>query len=351
MIHRWVLFLFCLIFWAPGPSFGGVLSSIIMKDGSIIHGDINQMVKGKLQVEAPFGAGDPFLIKWEEVQNIATSQSVTLILADGTSINGTLEKGEPGELRLASKPLAMTIPISLSTITAINPPPKKAVLYQANVDFGAKFSEGNAVNKQANLLSRFSARSERLRLRLEARYFYAEDGDKVTDRNAFGSGQLDFFMTKRMYVFLSTLLEQDTFDDLNLRTSVSAGPGYQLIDKGDYASPYFREMELTGDVGLGFFNEDRKIGEDIDFFTWRWSVNLDWPIVDDVIIFHRQQGFPSTEDTSDFYVNTIQGIRFELWNGLNFSLQINYKYNNTPSEGTDSSDVKGLVTIGYAYEN
>ncbi len=140
-------------------------------------------------------------------------------------------------------------------------------------------------------------------------------------------------------------------DDLNLRTSVSAGPGYQLIDKGDYASPYFREMELTGDVGVGFFNEDRKIGEDINFFTWRWSVNWDWPIVDGLTLFHRHQGFPSVEDTSDFYINSIQGFRFGLWKGLNLSIQINYKYDNSPPAGSDSGDVKGLVTIGYAYQN
>ncbi len=351
MIRRWVFFLFCLIFWAPDPSFGGVLSSIIMKDGSIIHGDIIQMVKGQLQVEAPFGVGAPFLLKWEEVQNIATSQSVTLILVDGTSINGTVEKGEPGELRLASKPLVMTIPISLSTVTAINPPPKKPVRYQANIDFGGKFSSGNTVNKQANLLSKFSARSERLRLSLEGRFFYAEDNDSVTDRNTFGSGQIDFFMTKRTYLYLSFLLEQDTFEDLNLRTSVSAGSGYQFIDKGDYASSYFREMELSGDVGLGFFNEDRKIGEDDNFFVWRWSVNWDWPVLENVSFFHRHQGFPSVEDTSDFYINSIQGFRFGLWKGLNLSIQINLKYDNTPPPGTGSSDVKGVVAIGYAYEN
>jgi len=190
-----------------------------------------------------------------------------------------------------------------------------------------------------------------MRLRLEVRFFYAEDDKRITDRNTFGTGQLDFFMTKRMYVYLSTLLEHDTFDDLSLRTGISAGPGYQFIDKGDYPSPYFREMELSGDAGVGFVNEDRKIGADTNFATLRWSVQWDWPIVDGVTFFHNHQGFPSVEDTNDFYINSIQGFRFGLWKGLNLSIQINYKYDNSPGAGADASDVKGLVAIGYAYEN
>ena len=36
---------------------------------------------------------------------------------------------------------------------------------------------------------------------------------------------------------------------------------------------------------------------------------------------------------------------------LNIALQINYKYDNKPSPGTGASDTKGLVSIGYAFEN
>lgn len=351
LIGRLAFFLVVLLAGAPGLSNAGVLGSITLKEGSIIHGDVIEMVKGILKVEAAFGAGDPFLIKWEDVANLATSQPMVFVLVDGTSIRGIAEKGNPWELRISVEPLTIYIPIKLASIIAINPPPQKPVKYVANVDFGGKFSGGNTTNKQANLLSKFSARSERLRLRLEGHYFYAEDEGSVTDRNAFGTMQVDFFMTKRWYLYLGVLLEQDTFDDLNLRTNGSAGPGYEIIDKGDYTSPYLRDMTLAADVGFGFSNEDKKIAEDDNFMVFRWSVNWNWPIRPDLSFFHRHQVFPKVESISDYYINTIQGIRINIWEGLNIAIQVNYKYDNTPSPGTGASDTKGLVTIGYAFEN
>ncbi len=85
---------------------------------------------------------------------------------------------------------------------------------------------------------------------------------------------MDFFVTKRFYVYTGVMFEQDTFQDLNLRSSVFAGPGYQFIDEGDYASPYLSKLQLHGGVGLGYFNEDFKRSEDFNYFTGRWAVNL-----------------------------------------------------------------------------
>ena len=328
-----------------------VVGQITLKDGSILHGDIIEMVEGKLKVKAAFGAGDPFLITWEEVVNLATGESVTFVLEDGTSIKGVAEKGEPGELRLFVEPLVHQISIQLTTITAINPPKEKHVTYKANLDFGARITSGNTETTQANLLGSFSARSKRMRLILDARWYYQEDDGTVTDRNAFGNMEFNFFMTPRLYLYLGVLLEQDTFDDLNLRTAISTGPGYQFIDKGDFANPYLSKMLLQGDAGLGYFNEDRKIAPDDSYATYRWSVRWDWPVTEEVEFFHRHQGYPRIDDTNDFYINTLQGIRFKVWDGLTISLQVAYKYNNAPAPGVGNSDTKTILGVGYAYDS
>jgi len=351
MMHRLCLVFVLMSCVVPYSIHAGVLGSIILKDGSIIHGDIVEMVAGTLKVEAAFGAEEPFLIKWGEVVNIATSRPMVFVLGDGVSLTGIAEKGEPGELRLSADPLTIRIPIQLASITAINPPKKKPVKYKANINFGGKISSGNTDNAQANLLGGFQARSERLRLILDARYFYAEEDKRVTDRNAFGTMDLNFFMTDRWYWFLAVLMEQDTFDDLNLRTAVTAGPGYQFVEKGDFDSPYFSQMTLQGDIGAGFWNEDRKIGDDDNNGVYRWSLRWEWEVIPKLTIFHRQMGFPELGDVSNFYVNTLQGIRLNIWEGLNISVQVNYKYDNEPAEDSGKSDTKALFSLGYNYEN
>ncbi len=308
------------------------------------------MVDGTLRLKAPFGAGDPFDIKWAEVTQLTTSQPVTFVLTDGTSLKGTAQKGEPGVLQLRVEPLTIPILIQLTAITAINPPQKKAVTFLAKATLGGKLSSGNTDDKQINFLGGFSARSERLRLNIDVRWFYAEDDGNVTDRNAFGNLKLDAFATKRWYGYLGTLFEQDTFDDLDLRSSVTAGPGYQFIDKGDFTSPYFNKMELSVDVGVGFFSENRKLGTDVTHATGRWGISFNWPVGGGIRIFHVHQGFPNLEDTGDYYINTLQGIAFDVWKGLTISLQAIYKYDNAPPAVTGKSDFKGLLTIGYERE-
>jgi hypothetical protein len=174
MIHRLFLvflLIFCIV---PYSIHAGVLGSIILKDGSIIHGNIVEMEEGTLKVEAAYGAGEPFLIKWGEVENMATSQPVTFILDDGSSLIGSAEKADPGEVRIKTGTLTLPIPVALASVKAINPSKEPPVKYTANFNIGSKISSGNTDDAQVNLLGGFTARSERMRLILDARYLYSE---------------------------------------------------------------------------------------------------------------------------------------------------------------------------------
>ncbi len=339
-----------LVLLAAAQLHAGVRGSVTLRDGSIIHGEVVDMVEGTLRLRASFGAADPFSIKWAEVTHLATSEPVTFVLTDGTSIKGTAQKGEPGVLQLLAEPLTIQIPIQLAAITAINPPRKRPLTFRANANFGGKLSEGNTVDRQINFLGKFGIRSEQLRLNIDIRWFYAEEDGSVTDRNGFGTMKLDAFVTKRWYGYIGSLSEQDTFDDLDLRSTLTSGPGYDLIHQGDFTSPYFNQMELSVDVGFGFFSENRKMGEDDTHSTGRWGMSFSWPVVSGIRIFHEHQGFPSLEDTTDYYINALQGVAFEVWKGLSLALQTIYKYDNAAPAGTGKSDFKALLTIGYDLE-
>ena len=347
-----LLLVFMFMPWVvPYSIHAGVLSTVTLKDGSIIHGNIIEMLEGTLKVKAAFGADESIPIKWEEVVNVATSQPVAFILGDGVTLTGIAEKGEVGELLLSVEPFPTPIVIHLDSVTAINPPTAPPVKFQVNFNLGSKFSSGNTDDAQVNLLGGFVARSERFRFILDARYFYAEEDSNVTDRNAFGTMDVNFFLTKRWYGYLGVLMQQDTFDDLELRTAVTTGPGYQFIEKGDFASPYFSQMTLQGDVGAGFFNEDRKIDDDDNYGVYRWSVRWEWEVEKRFTLFHQHQGFPEVDNLSNFYVNTLQGLRFKIWKGLNISGQVQYSYDNEPAEDSKKSDTTVFLAVGYNYEN
>ena len=80
MIHRWFLVFVIMSWLVPSSIYAEALGSIILKDGSIIYGEIVEMVEGTLKVKPAFGTGEPFLIQWKEVVNLTTSQPGSLCL-------------------------------------------------------------------------------------------------------------------------------------------------------------------------------------------------------------------------------------------------------------------------------
>ena len=132
---------------------------------------------------------------------------------------------------------------------------------------------------------------------------------------------------------------------------LGAGPGYQLIDKGDFAADYLKEMQLYGEAGLAYFSEDHRNAADQQFLSARWAIKFDWPIVPKkVTFFHKHEGFPSLENAKDLYITAEQGIRFAIWNNFVATLQVNWRWDNTPAPGFDRSDTLYLITLGYSFE-
>ncbi len=337
----------CLL---PAWGLAEPLGKLTLKDGSEIYVEILEMTDGFIKVNTLFHEGDPIKIKWSEVVGMTSEDQVTVVLNSGTIIQGRPTMLGPGTLGVRTDMLVEPIPVSVESVMAVNPPMKKSVVYKGNLNFGVAVSKGNTEIETYNFLGELIARSDRLRLSILGRYFYGEADGQLDARNAFGTIKLDFFITERFYAYTGALVEQDTFQDLNLRTSIFAGPGYQFIDEGDFSSPYFTKMELSAEVGLGFFNEDFKREEDRNNVTGRWAITFNWPVHPVLTVFHQHQGFPSVESRSDYYITSQQGLRWTMLENFISTLQYNWRYDNTPSSGNKKSDKQFLLTLGYSFD-
>jgi putative salt-induced outer membrane protein YdiY len=333
---------------APFGSAEG-LDVVTLKDGSIIHGEVVEMTEGKLRLKTTFGAEEILAIKWADVAQLTTSRPLPFHLKDGTMLMGTVQGVEQGRILFKAEPLAGPVSFAIDSVAAVNPPVKPPVAFEGNFTLGISGASGNSEFKNFSGLAELSGRSEKLRLTLIGRYIYGESNGELAARNARGTVKLDFFITKRFFLYTSAYFEQDTFQDLQLRTALSGGAGYQFIDKGDFASPYVKEMELYGELGLAYFNEDFKMMADQTSTRLRASVKWDWPIFKDVIaVYHYDEMFPSLEDAKDFYITTDQGLVFNLIKNFVTKLQVTYRYNNQPPPGIQKSDTIYLITFGYS---
>ncbi len=322
---------------------------VLLKDGSRVVGEVLQMVGGKLTVKTVFAKDVE--IDWAQVAALRTEKPLPFVHKDESSFFGPAVAGPAGSVAVKIEALAQPIELKPEEIVAINPPPAPAMVYKGNLSLGSTITDGNTQTRAAAATGEFEARSERQRFGLRGIWNYAEDEDGITARNARGNIKYDFFVTKRFYIFAGALFENDEFQDIQLRTALSAGPGYQIIDKGDFERPIFKEMQLLAEAGIAYFDEDFESSPDNSYVAARWSAKLDWPIVPKkVTFFHFHEGFPGLEKGSDLYITTEQGFRLTIWQNFFAALQINWRWDNTPAPGRERSDTVYLFNVGWNFE-
>ncbi len=325
---------------------------VTLKDGSVIHGEVIEMVGGVLQIKSAL-ADDVIKVKWAEVSKLAVSHPIPFHLKEGTVLVGTAEEGEPGTMTLKAGPTGSTMNVPMDAVTKVNPVVQPPVIYSGSLNAGYSQSTGNSQLRNVSLLADFVARSEQLRLTLLGRYVYGDNAGSLNVRNARGTIKLDFFITKRLYWFASAYVENDFLQNLKLRTAIASGPGYQFLERGDLTG-IFKDMTFYAEGGPAYFNEDYRdnsITDDKASFRGRVAMKWDWPIFDGrITLYHYNEIFPSIENFSDFFFTMDNGVRLKILEGLTSGFQVTTRYNNRPPAGTGDTDNLYLLTVGYAFD-
>ena len=326
-------------------------ATIKLNDGSRINGEVLQMTGDELKIKTLFGGEIP--VKWSEIIEFSSELKLRVVLNDERVLHGTVEPGEGDTLSVRTEDGVDPILVPFTAVSAINPPEpeKKKISYKGYVNVGINILDGNSQTKAANANAELVIRSETHRGTLKGIWSFAEDSGRVSARNARGSAKYDYFMNDRLYLYTSVLLEGNSFQNLELRTVLSGGFGYQFIEEGDFTSEYFKKLEAYGELGASYFHEDLQDGTKEEFVSGRWSVKVDWEFLPGrVSFFHNHEGYPSYEDLEDILIITEQGLRFTLLDRLIASLQINWRWDNVPAKDTERGDTLYLFTLGYKFD-
>ncbi len=152
-------------------------------------------------------------------------------------------------------------------------------------------------------------------------------------------------MNEKWYLYVSTLFEHDEFKDLNLRSTLGAGAGYQIFE-----TPL---LNLSVSAGLAMVNDNFDVAEDNDFPAGQWGINYDQYFFEKFVqLFHVNNGYISLEDANDWFLKTRTGLRFPLYKGLTATLQYNFDWDNQLSATAKTEeDTKFLFLLGYQFKN
>ncbi len=324
--------------------------TVSLKNGDRLTGEIVHLVDGKLTLKTEY-AGD-VVIDWTKVASVSATRELPVILVDKSELRGKLDVTPDGKMQTTT-PAGASATFGPEQVVAIAPPPPPPEFrYKGGINLGARIFDGSTNVKSATARVDLEGRVERVRGTLQGGWDYAEDEGDLTQRRTFGFMKLDMFLTKKLYAYTSAFFENDFSKQLQLRSVLSAGLGYQWVDEPGLA--YFTEG------GIAYIDEDRRRGAaDTSDLAGRLAHKLDWVIVGPekekgpprVTFFHAAEYLPSFEDDQDYLIRTRTGIRTALAEGWAALFEVDFDYDNKPEGDAEREETAYIFAVGYTFGN
>ena len=149
-------------------------------------------------------------------------------------------------------------------------------------------------------------------------------------------------MSTRTFLNANAILTNDRFRDLDLRTALGAGVGYQVL-----TTP---RVTLTADGGLGWVNETLASQPDDSYTALRESVSFAaFAVPDRIQFFHVHDGYFGVTGDDNLFIRMQNGIRMALAAGFVTTLRHDLDYDRSPAPGRRNTDRTLALTLGYRF--
>ncbi len=328
----------CALFFLAVPVSA---DEVYLANGDRVSGTVIKKQGDILTLKTDF-AGE-IEIAWDKVVTVSTEAPVVVQLDDATLLKGTLARSDDGSVGIAGSELVQAGQVPVARVALINPPaPQNGVKLSGRANAGVYIAKGNTDKESYHGDIEAIARTKQNRFTAGAIYNQALDDGVESENNATAYLKYDHFFTDKWYTYANTVLFKDDFADLNLRTSLGLGAGYQFI-----------ESELTNlslEGGLSYVNEDFDLAPDDSYPAARWSLNYDHFLYPDRLqFFHFHEGLLGLQDTKDIIIITRTGLRAMLTDSFTATAEVDVDWDNTPSPGNDRVDTRYLFNLGYGW--
>jgi len=302
---------------------------VILHNGDTLSGDIISKTDDVLTLKTSYAG--TIKIVWDEVRHLSTDKPARVVMKDGTNISNTILSNSA-----AASP-------QVQQIAEINPPIKPDFINKGQINFGLEIDRGNSDVDDYHLDSETEFRWLKDRLKFELNGDLEDSNGKSTQQNAEFLTDYDHFLNEKLFTSASLLLEHEKFADLDLRTTLTSGIGYQIFEN--------KRMNLFIEGGPGYIWENFDEDKNEDFPIAFWALKFDQYLFNEwkLQAFHNHQYNQSFERASDFIFTASTGLRIPLANNLQATIQYNFDWDNTPSDNADEDDHETLITAGYTW--
>lgn len=325
----------------------GVGDTLWTSDGSRLAGQIEQWAQGKVVFQTEIAGR--LEIDASKVEALSTDRTMAAAFESGDQLVGTIEFSPEEEHSIMHTTLG-DIVISPRQLVAVWPAdqesPQVAILqeevaaareaakpkWSAVAEAGGVRTEGNTdkLTGQGRLTLRRKSDLELLEFFLAGRY--SEEDDVRTENEIWGGVLYENNFTERWYWFMRLRMEYDEFENLDLRSTASAGVGYYWLREPGH--------EFKTRLGAGYRHESYDNGETEDDFV----LDLGWDYLRDiqqwVQLTHSGTYSPSVEDFSSYRLDLDTALSFPLDDKDVWKLKTGMRntYNSDPQPDLEKLD-------------
>jgi len=317
---------------------------IVLKNGDQISGKTKHMENGKLVVKTDYA--DEISMDWDQVLLLITDTQLYVVFLDGTSRKTqALFFREAISHALAGEGEKQLEKIDAAQVKSLSKKSHPRIDITALLDAGLSNQRGNTNTDAYNINARLITRTEKHRFIFGGEFSNQKADGENTAENWLALGEYDYFIGQKWFLYANTLFENNRFEDLNLRSTLGAGGGYQFFESN--------ELNLSIAFGPSYVNENFIVAGDNEFSSGQWIIRYDQRFFDNLFqLFHSNFGTISVKDSGNWQIRTRQGLRFYLYKGLTSTFQYNYDYDNEPSPAAETKwDSKLLILLGYEFQN
>ena len=323
------------------PMWPANADEVRLENGDKLSGTVQRMEAGTLVLSTSY-AGD-ISISWGQVTTLQTEHPITIVMQDNTTLEGIVAVTKTGEIGVFPTRAKTMTPLELADIVFINPP--RELLYtgirtRGRFNFGIIVQKGNTNKEQYNFDGEGTGQGQHNRYKLEWDSNFEQERANTTVQNASISGNIDRFITKKLFLSALSTLEHNRLKDLDLRALGGGEVGYQFLES--------TEKNFSLRIGLSyvkeFFNEDNDDG----FYALRWRPDFDYTLYKNIAqFFHKHTGIWNTEESGRVIIRTNTGFRIPVADIFNTTFQLDLDWDSETPSDAKQLDTKYRVTVGY----
>ena len=230
--------------------------------------------------------------------------------------------------------------INISNIYRLGPL-EDAVIWSGNIRSGLNGSSGNSDTLNFNAGLTLQRRSLKDRATLRGEYLFQQSDGEREENKWFTNFQYDYFISDDVYSFGLFRIEQDEASDLDLRTILGGGFGYQWIERKD--------LKFSTEAGLSWLKENFSTGMNDNKLTLRLAYHYENDFWEKARFFNNLEVFPKISDPSDIYLTTTVGLRTNVSASIFTEAKVIYEYDSTPAEDNGKNNLNYLFSLGMNF--